>query len=123
MQAGATRFTDFEVAVEGPAGLGEGPRWDAATQTLLWVDIPARLVHRYDPSTGADATQQVANVVSLALPRRQGGAVVGLPDGLHGLDREGTTLLAGIEARRSDTRTNDGACDPGRPPVGRHHGA
>jgi len=105
------RLTDFEIAVLPTAGLGEGPRWDAATATLLWVDIPGKSVHRYDPATGEDAVRQVADVVSLALPRRRGGVVVGLPDGLHLLDGEPATLLAGIETERSDTRTNDGACD------------
>jgi len=104
-------FTDFEIAVLPTAGLGEGPRWDAATATLLWVDIPGKSVHRYDPATGEDTVRQVPDVVSLALPRRRGGVVVGLPDGLHLLDGETSTLLAGIEAERSDTRTNDGACD------------
>jgi sugar lactone lactonase YvrE len=107
----ATHWTDFEIAVLPTAGLGEGPRWDAASATLLWVDIPAKLVHRYDPATGTDATQQVADVVSLALPRRQGGVVVGLPDGLHLLDGRRSRRLVAIEPERTDTRTNDGACD------------
>jgi sugar lactone lactonase YvrE len=105
------RFTDFEIAVLPTAKLGEGPRWDEATATLLWVDIPGRSVHRYDPATGEDTAKQVSGVVSLALPRRRGGVVIGLPDGLHLLDGEPRTLLAGIEAMRADTRTNDGACD------------
>jgi sugar lactone lactonase YvrE len=105
------QFTDFEVAVAAPAELGEGPRWDATTQTLLWVDIPARLIHRYDPVTGANATREVADVVSLALPRRRGGVVIGLPDGLHLLDGEQSPLIAPIEAEQAGTRTNDGACD------------
>ena len=105
------QFADFEVAVAAPAELGEGPRWDAATQSLLWVDIPAKLVHRYDPVTRTDATQQVADVVSLALPRRRGGVVIGLPDGLHLLDAEGSPLIAAIESEQAGTRTNDGACD------------
>jgi len=105
------QFTDFEVAVAAPAGLGEGPRWDAVTQSLLWVDIPARLVHRYDPATRTDTTQQVADVVSLALPRRRGGVVIGLPDGLHLLDGERSPLVAPIESGQAGTRTNDGACD------------
>jgi len=105
------RFTDYEIAVLPTAELGEGPRWDAASATLLWVDIPGQSVHRYDPATGEDAVQRVSDVVSLALPRRRGGVVVGLPDGLHLLDGEPSTLLAAIEAERSDTRTNDGACD------------
>jgi sugar lactone lactonase YvrE len=106
-----TRFTDFEVAVAAAAELGEGPRWDAATGTLLWVDIPGRRVHRYDPATGEDAVQSVPRVVSLALPRRRGGIVIGLPDGLHLLDGDDPPLIAAIESERPDTRTNDGACD------------
>ena len=105
------RLTDFEV-VGSPAGLGEGPRWDAATQTLLWVDIPARRVHRYDPSTGRDTSRPVRDVVSLAVPSGDGRVVVGLPDGLHLLNgRESASRLVAIEAERSDTRTNDGCCD------------
>jgi sugar lactone lactonase YvrE len=33
--------------VDVPAAeLGEGPCWDAETQSLFWVDIPAARVHR-----------------------------------------------------------------------------
>ena len=105
------RFADFEVAVAASAELGEGPRWDAATQSLLWVDIPAKLVHRYDPATGTDTAREVADVVSLALPRRRGGVVVGLPDGVHVLDAERSPLIAAIDSEQAGTRTNDGACD------------
>ena len=68
-------------------------------------------MHRYDPSTGEDTAQSVPDVVSLALPRRRGGVVIGLPDGLHLLDGERSPLIAAIESERADTRTNDGACD------------
>jgi sugar lactone lactonase YvrE len=105
-------YAEFEIAVLPTAQLGEGPRWDAASATLLWVDIPNRCVHCYDPATGQDVPQPVPGIISLALPRRSGGVVVGLPDGLHLLDREHCTLFAGIEADVSATRTNDGACDP-----------
>ena len=106
------RSIDFEVAVEAAAELGEGPRWDAASATLLWVDITLKRVHRYDPATGEDTVRCVSDVVSLALPRRQGGVVVGLPDGLHLLDGEPSSPgIVAIESERADTRTNDGACD------------
>jgi sugar lactone lactonase YvrE len=105
------RFADFEIAVLPTAELGEGPRWDAATQTLLWVDIPAKLVQRYDPAAGTNTTQQVADLVSLALPRLRDGVVIGLPDGLHFLNGRQSIGLVAIESERSDTRTNDGACD------------
>lgn len=31
--------------------LGEGPHWDAETQSLYFVDITGKTVHRYVPST------------------------------------------------------------------------
>ncbi len=93
------------------AALGEGPRWDAETSTLLWVDIVGRAVHRYDPATGADESRPVADLVSLALPRARGGVIVGLPDGIHALDDQGTAPLVALEPGRRGTRTNDGACD------------
>jgi sugar lactone lactonase YvrE len=102
---------EYDVAVPPAAQLGEGPRWDAATGTLLWVDILGRSVHRYDPKTGDDTVQSVPAVVSLALPRRRGGVVIGLPDGLHLLDGPRSRRLVAIEPERADTRTNDGACD------------
>ena len=68
-------------------------------------------MHRYDPETGLDSAELVPGVVSLALPRGRGGAVIGLPDGLHVLDGERSPLLVPIDAERTGTRTNDGACD------------
>lgn len=34
--------------------IGEGPHWDAATQTLLYVDINSGGLHRWDPDTGVE---------------------------------------------------------------------
>jgi sugar lactone lactonase YvrE len=34
--------------------LGEGPHWNEETQDLLYVDIPGKAVHRYDPKTEED---------------------------------------------------------------------
>ena len=51
------------------AGLGKGPAWDAASGTLLWVDVLAGRVHRYDPATGADTAFSVGQPVSVAVPR------------------------------------------------------
>lgn len=101
-----------EVAVAVPAELGEGPRWDAATATLLWVDILGRAVHRFDPATGRDEVQPVPALVGFALPRARGGVVLGLPDGLWPLERGATESLVAIEADVPGNRLNDGACDP-----------
>lgn len=31
--------------------LGEGPHWDAETQTLYYVDVGGKTIHKYVPST------------------------------------------------------------------------
>ena len=117
------RYAEFEIAVLPTAQLGEGPRWDAATPTLLWVDIPTKLVHRYDPATGTDTAQAVAGVVSLALPRRRGGVVIGLPDGLHLLDGEPLRPARGHRTRARRHAHQRRRLRRGRPPVGGHDGA
>jgi sugar lactone lactonase YvrE len=105
------RVAEIEVAVPAQARLGEGPRWDAATRTLLWVDITGRRMHRYDPAAGRDESAPMPGLVSLALPRRRGGVVVGLPDGLHVLDGGRLSPLAPLPGAGAAIRTNDGACD------------
>ena len=74
-----TRFTDFEVAVGAGAELGEGPRWDAPTGTLLWVDISGadRPPVRSGDQQGRRAARSRRR--QSALPRRRGGVVIGLP--------------------------------------------
>jgi len=110
---------DCEVAVPPVAALGEGPRWDAATGTLLWVDIVGQAVHRYDPRTGDDESRPVRDIPSLALPRTSGGVLVGMPGGIYAIEEapgpEGEPAalpFVPIEADQPGNRTNDGACDP-----------
>ena len=43
-----------ELVLDARAGLGEGPLWDARSGELLWVDIMAGLVHRFNPESGTD---------------------------------------------------------------------
>ena len=38
------------------SGVGEGAVWDMGAQCLCWVDIPAGLIHRYDPATGENTS-------------------------------------------------------------------
>ena len=48
--------------------LGEAPHWDAATQTLLWVDIEAGTVHRLHPDTGQRHDLRLAPPLGFAIP-------------------------------------------------------
>jgi sugar lactone lactonase YvrE len=104
--------SEYDVAVDARAMLGEGPRWDQRTATLLWVDILGRRVHRYDPGRGRDEWIQLEELVSFVLPREQGGLVLGLPDGLYESDWERVSHLLPLEADLPGNRPNDAACDP-----------
>lgn len=102
-----------EVALDVRAEVGEGPVWDDSTETLLWVDIPAGAVHRFDPRTGHDESLLVGQPVSAVAVRRGGGLVLALQDGF-GLLEPGSSevrLAVAVEVDRRENRMNDGKCD------------
>ena len=102
-----------ELVLESQAELGEGPHWDVATGELVWVDIPAGAVHRFDPGAGTDSSFAAGQPVGAAVPRAAGGFALALRDGFAVVDETGGALrwLATVEADRPETRMNDGACD------------
>ena len=103
----------MEVAFRAEAKLGEGPRWDAATRRLLWVDIEAGALHLFDPSRDDDRAIPLGNRVGAAAPTEAGGILVALADRLAvvDLDDESVRTLATIP-HGDGLRLNDGACDP-----------
>ncbi|MBA9006831.1 SMP-30/gluconolactonase/LRE family protein [Thermomonospora cellulosilytica] len=101
----------YEIAVPGPAVLGEGPTWDPVTGRLLWVDIPACEVHTYDPATGADTVLRTSQPVGAAKPRAGGGLVVNLRDGVGLYDPDGTFRWLATFAEEG-IRGNDAAVAP-----------
>lgn len=102
------------MAIASRALLGEGPRWDARTRTLLWVDIDGRELHVFDPQTGSDRTVSLGAQPGAAAPMADGRVLVGLADRLVALDLgdESIETLATVP-HEADMRLNDGACDPG----------
>lgn len=84
-----TADTVIEQAVAADAELGEGPTWDPATRTLLWVDILRARVHTYCPATGLRTTLDTGQHVGAAKPRARGGLVVNLRDGVGLYDTAG----------------------------------
>jgi len=112
----------LELAADAHAALGEGPVWDAARGVLWWVDIPAGLVHRFAPWTGADRTLAVGSAIGALALRRDGTLLVALADGLAQLDPDGgrPESLLPLVTDGGRLRCNDGKCDPaGRFWVGR----
>ena len=94
------------------AELGEGPHWDAASEALYWVDVPAGLVHRLAEDGTLDSWQ-AGQPVGAVVPRAGGGLVLTARDGFLALDTSTgeVTPLAPVEADQPGTRMNDGSCD------------
>jgi sugar lactone lactonase YvrE len=87
--------------------LGEGPRWDAEAERLLWVDIEGGARH------AGDRTIEGGSMVCAAAPWEGDTVLVALADALAVVDvREGSVRrLAAIPHGRRGMRCNDGACD------------
>ena len=110
---------DFEdvvvtTAVDVRADLGEGPCWDARSGTLLFVDISAGHIYRYDPVAGSIEGPEIGQEVGAAIPRVAGGLVVAMRDGvgflLDGADE--VEVVAAVEGDEPGNRMNDATCDP-----------
>jgi len=103
---------DVERVLRARARLGEGPVWDAATETLPWIDILDHRVHRFDPATGGNETWDVGEVAGCVWPARDGRLLVALRTRVALLDPATGALetVAEIDLGRGD-RLNDGACD------------
>lgn len=107
-------YGELEVVVDAQAVLGEGPSWDAATGTLLWVDIMAKALHIYNPDTGEDQSIPVGAYVGAAVPSVRGDVILALEKGFARVDRETgvVTQMVDVDERVRDNRFNDGKCDP-----------
>ena len=94
--------------------LGEGPVWDAQSQALYWVDMPAAQLHRVDWSSRAVHSWALpaSSIGSLAL-RAGGGAVIAMDRGFYAFDFEAgeATLIAQVLDAPEPVRFNDGKTD------------
>lgn len=102
---------EAELIVDGRYALGEGPCWDPATESLLWVDIEAMRIHRMATDGGLESIQLERSVGAVA-PRAGGGLVAAVADGFALLDAAGgLERLIPVEADRPEQRMNDGKVD------------
>lgn len=100
-----------ELLLEARAEVGEGAIWDAERQRLVWVDIPAGMIHTLDPESTRDDTYAAGQPVGAAALRAGGGLVLALRDGFGVLEDGAVRMLAAVEADRPDNRMNDGSVD------------
>ena len=103
-----------ELLFDTKVSLGEGPVWDARTQTLYWVDIFAKRIY-----AGSDLLAELDGYVGCVAPRQSGGLIVALGGDGGRLrfasletDSAKSALLSALADEPSSNRFNDGKCDP-----------
>lgn len=103
-----------EVFADLHADVGEAPHWDEQTSTLLFVDLTAGAVFRYDQSGVKLGSFCVGQEVGAVVPRRSGGLVLAVRDGIAAASDtgEGFELTAPVERDIPGNRMNDAKCDP-----------
>jgi sugar lactone lactonase YvrE len=101
----------FDRVPRTAAVLGESPVWLPDESRVLWVDMPAGLVHRTDLSTGVTESTGIPTYLGAAAPRVGGGFVAAVREGF-------ATISASGDYRVIDDflplgqRMNDAKCDP-----------
>ena len=111
-----------ELLFDTKALLGEGPVWDARTQTLFWLDILNNRIY-----AESALFLQLDEFVGCIAPRKEGGLILALSGAANETSRavEGrfsfrtlqpaavkTSLLSSLKNEPSNNRFNDGKCDP-----------
>ncbi len=98
-----------ELFYNAKATLGEGPAWDAKTQTLYWVDLLEKRIY-----AGSKLFLQLDDYVSCLAPRKDGGMLIAQRFGIWTFEPETNKLftLASPKGEPSNNRFNDGKCDP-----------
>ena len=100
----------MEAVVRANAKLAEGPRWDAAHDRLLWVDIEGCELHVLE--RGEDRAIALGAMVCAAAPTEGEQVLVALADriALVNLEDESVETLVHLP-HGGRLRANDGACD------------
>ncbi len=108
------RILTAEVAVPAHCELAEGPVWDANSQQLLWVDILAGRVHRFDPVADTRSSFGVGCQIGAAGLTTAGRLVLALENGFALCDADGANLerLHSPVIDQALVRFNDGKPDP-----------
>lgn len=99
-----------ELLYNAKAALGEGPAWDAKTQTLYWVDILEKRIY-----AGSKLFLQLDDFVGCLAPRKKdGGFIIAQRFGFWTFEPDTNKLitLAFPKGEPSNNRFNDGKCDP-----------
>lgn len=102
-----------ELVLDAHADVGESPVWDIRASQLIWIDVTAGAIHRFDPASGLDRSVAVGRHVGAAALRQKRGLVLAVREGFALTDSgdDDTLPLAPILEDEPCLRMNDGKCD------------
>jgi sugar lactone lactonase YvrE len=107
----------WQVVSALPCEVGESPFWHPQEQTLYWVDIAGKTLHRCNVFMGTVESWRMSAPLELEpgciAPAAGGGLVIALRDGIYRARSWGGALerLAAAGHDTATTRFNDGKCD------------
>jgi len=98
-----------ELLFDAKAALGEGPVWDARTQTLYWLDILNKRVY-----ANAEVLIELDEFVGCLASCKSGGLILTKRFSFWTFEPDSAqlTFLSALENEPSNNRFNDGKCDP-----------
>lgn len=103
-----------ELLVKADNAVGESPVWDAASQSLYWVDIPKGLIQRRTPD-GKLQHWVAPSMIGAIVLTETGDLLAATAGGFArvslGLGEAQLTPIVDVLPENSGKRFNDGACD------------
>jgi sugar lactone lactonase YvrE len=99
----------MELLYDIKATLGEGPVWDARTETLYWIDILNKRIY-----ANGDVFLESDETIGCLSLRKDGGLIFTKRFSFWTCDSDSSqlTLLSTLENEPANNRFNDGKCDP-----------
>ena len=94
--------------------LGEGPVWDAANNSILWIDIMGCAIHELNMKSNALRSISTPSMIGSFALCTDGNILAAMQDGFSFVDRitGAVRLIENPEAALPDNRFNDGKTDP-----------
>ncbi len=95
----------IDCVLDAKAQIGEGAIWCSLQQVLYWVDIPAGILHRFDPSSSTNQSWSMGEALGCFALTEHATLVLALASGFYEFSPETGTKkrLAGRTRNRSAT--------------------
>lgn len=104
----------IDCVLDAKAQVGEGAIWCSQEQVLYWVDIPAGILHRFNPSDQSNQSWTMGEALGCFALTKRSTLVLALSSGFYEFSPKTgeKTHLSGPDVSLVKQRFNDGSVDP-----------